>query len=220
VVTGQVGASARTKAAGTLSASMNTSVTTMTVSDASMVGVGDLVTLDSERVIVTDKALTTTGTTITADMTGLSSGTSVTVASGTAVHAGEYIVIDSERIFVEQVNGNTLTVKRGAQSSALAVHTSGATVYAPRVCTVERACTGTTAASHNSAITLYVNDPPALVQEAGLALALNNLEQGKNAYARTTGTGEMQQEATGRGVKQIVEDCIARHGRVRIGATS
>ena len=220
VVTGNVGASERTKAAGTLSASMNTSVTTMTVSDASMVGVGDLVTLDSERVIVTDKALTTTGTTITADMTGLSSGTSVTVASGAAVHAGEYIVIDSERIFVEQVNGNTLTVKRGAQSSALAVHTSGATVYAPRVCTVERACTGTPAASHNSAITLYVNDPPSLVAEAALALALNNLEQGKSAYARTTGTGEMQQEATGRGVKQIVEDCIARHGRVRIGATS
>lgn len=220
VVTGQVGASVRTKAAGTLSTSMNSSVTSMVVSDASLVGVGDLVTLDSERVVVTDKALSTTGTTISAGMTAVMSETTVSVADGTAVHAGETVTVDSERLFVESIAGNSLTVKRATQGSVLAAHTSGATVYAPRTCTVERACTGTTAAAHSSAITVYVNDPDSLVKELALAFALNNLEQGKSAYARTTGSGESESESAGRGVKQILEDCLARHGRIRIGATT
>lgn len=217
VLAGQAGASIRTRPAGTLSADITSSATPVSVSDSSLVGVGDLLWLDTERVVVTEKMLGSTTATLSAGTDAEYSSVSLSVSDGTLLHEGETIVIDSERMAVEMIAGNTVTVRRAELGSALAAHLSGAVIYAPRVAVVERAATGTTAAAHTAGIALTVNDPPDLVQEATLALALNNFEQAKAGYARMTGTGESQSESTGRGVRQIVADCIEAHGKVRIG---
>lgn len=219
VLTGQAGSSIRTRPAGLLAASINASVTSVTVSDSSLVGVGDLLWLDTERVVVTDKMLGTTTATLAADTDAQYSSVSLSVSDGTLLHEGEMIVIGSERMAVEMIAGNTITVRRAELGSALAAHLSTAVIYAPRIAVVERAATGTTAAEHTSGIALAVNDPPDLVQEATLALALNNFEQAKAGYARTTGTGEGESESSGRGVRQIVADCMEAYGKVRIGVS-
>lgn len=218
---GEVGASNTTAPAGTLAASISTtSATSMTISDSSLIGVGDLVTVDSERVVVTAKSMSASLTTVSADMSAMQSGVTMSVVSGAALHEGEMVLVDSERMYVESIAGNVATVKRAVNGSALAAHLTGAAVYAPRICTIERAATGTSGATHLNGATLRINDAPAIVQEASLALTLNNIEQGKQAYARMTGAGENLAESTGRGVRQIVEDCVAAVGRVRIGATA
>lgn len=219
VMVGQFGASADTAAAGALAGSLNGTATQVSVTDSSLVGVGDLVTIDSERVLVTEKLLIDTGVTVGA--AGVASSTSATlvpVSSGAGIKTGELIMIGAERMFVEQVAGNNLVVKRAANASTLAPHVSTDIVYAPRSITIVRGATGTTAASHLTAAPLLRNNPPGLVQELATAYALNYLEQGGAAYARVVGSGDNARQATGGGVQSIEADTYTAYGRKgRIG---
>lgn len=220
-IAGDVGASNATAPAGALTAPIaSASATVMSVSDSSLIGVGDLVSVDSERVIVTGKSLSSSLTTVSVDLGALAQNVTMTVASGAAVNIGEQLTVDSERMYVESIAGNVVTVKRAVNGSVLAGHLNGAAVYAPRNAAIERGQTGTTAVTHSTAAALRINDPGALVSEAALAFTLNNFEQGRQAYARMVGSAENTQESTGRGVKQIVDDLVALHGRIRSAATS
>lgn len=219
VLTGVFGASTRTHIGGTLAASLaDATGTTLTLSASDLVGVGDLITVDSERLLVTDKNMTSSTATVTATVDAASNTTSVQVSNGTLVREGELIQIGTERMFVEEVIGNVLTVKRAQNASTLAAHAIADVVYVPRLATVERGAYGSTAAAHSNGAPIYVNFPPSLVSEAALALALNNLEQARSAYAREIGAGDTAREASGRGVATIVADCVLQYGRgPRIG---
>lgn len=217
-LTGVFGGSNLTGAAGVLAGSISPSVTTLTLDDSSLAGVGDLLFAGTEALQVTEKTMATTGATLAADVASSAATTSITVSDGTLVTEGELILIGAERMFVELIVGNTLIVKRAQNASTLAAHTLADVVYAPRVYAVERGAAGTTAASHSDGLTLLRNVPPSLANEAALAMALNNLEQARSAYARQIGAGDTAREASGRGVKQIVDDCVAALGRgPRIG---
>lgn len=218
VLVGEQGASSATAAAGTLAGNINASTTTLTVSNSALVGVRDLVTVGTERVIVTEKTLATTAATVSGSVTAQTSDRSITVSDGTLVHEGELITVDAERMFVQSVAGNVLTVKRAEDGSLVQTHSNGAVVYAPRACTVVRGETGTTAASHTAGDALLVNDPPALVREASLALAEVHLEQSRSGWSRTVGSGDAEREATGGGIRRILDDLQAAYGRVRSGA--
>ena len=124
------------------------------------VGVGSLLRIDSERVIVTGRAQLDTGQNLGGNLTASNSNTTVPVASGAAFAVDEVILIDSEKMRIDDIAGNNLTVTRPWDGTALAAHTSGADIYAPRTLTVERGALGTTSATHNSAATLYRWDPP------------------------------------------------------------
>ena len=204
--------------AGALGAAISsTSATTLQVTNGAAVGVGDLLIVDSERFVVTDRAMVTTTQTITADVASATSTVSVSVSSGAAFAGGETILIDSERMRIVDISSNTLTVKRAWDGSALAAHTSGATIYAPRLLTVTRGATGTTAATHLIAATVYRWTPPPEVQTLNLSEALNQLQQESAGMARQIGEGEFAREVGGRGLadlrKQVYGTELRRRAR-------
>ena len=218
-LTGQYGGSNATAAAGDLVGAVTSSATSLTVTDASLVGVGDLVLIDSERVLVTEKTMTSSTATVSGTVASSNAATTVAVSDGTKIHAGEQILIGSERMFVESVTGNNLTVKRATHASVLASHSALDVVYVPRVCTVVRGMAGTTAASHSDGADLTRNAPPSMASEASLAMALTYLEQGSAAYARTVGTGDAERAASGAGLKDVltrVDKAYGRHARIGV----
>jgi hypothetical protein len=159
-ITGVFGYGADTTPAGTLAAAISSaSATTCDVTDSASVGVGSIIAVDSERMIVTGKTQLTTAQTVqTSALTALASNDSVIVTTGSAFAIGESITVDSEVMLIVNISGNTLTVKRAWDGSALASHNIGVTIYAPRTLTVTRGALGTTAATHliSAAITAHV----------------------------------------------------------------
>lgn len=183
------------------------------------VGVGSLVRIDSERMIVKERRQLSTGQTLGASITNVNNIVTVGVQTGTAFTAGEVILIDAERMLVEDVVANNLIVRRAWDGSTIAAHTLGATIYAPRTLVVTRGALGTTAASHASGtvVTLWV--PPGPARQLCIAEALTDLLQGRSGYARTSGSGDSERESSGRGLKDIRDSVynseLARKGRLR-----
>lgn len=213
-ITGLFGFNDDEDPAGTLAAAVSsTTATTVTVSDSATVGVGTIIKANSERMIVTGKSMTTTGQTIGGNLTASAANVTVPVADGTAFHVDETILVESERMLVVDIAGNNLTVKRAWDGSVLAAHNSGTTIYAPRTLTVIRGALGTTAATHSNGATLTKHVVPGLVAELCLGEALNGLLQGMSGYARTSGTGDNQREASGRGLARLRDSARTAYGR-------
>ena len=163
--------------------------------------------------IVTDRAQLTTGQTLGADLTNQNNGTLVQIQNGTQAAAGEVILINSEKMLVEDIAGNTLIVRRAWDGSTIAAHTAGAPIYAPRTLTVTRGALGTTADSHGSGSTVYAWRPPGPVRQLTIAEALTDLLQGRSGYARTSGSGENEREASGRGLADLRASAFIECGR-------
>ncbi|WP_157872127.1 hypothetical protein [Streptomyces silaceus] len=177
------------------------------------VGVGSLLRIDSERVIVTGRSLLDTGQIIAGDLTAQNNTVIVPVSSGAAFAAGEMILVDGERMLVEEIAGNTLLVRRAWDGSPIAPHATGAAVYAPRTLTVQRGALGTTAAAHTSGAAVARWEAPGSVRQLCLAEALVDLMQGRSAYARTAGSGESEREASGKGLVDLRARVYTSHGR-------
>lgn len=179
----------RTRAAGSLAAAVSsTTAATITVTDSSVAGVGDVLTIDSESFLVQDQAAADTGQQQTGSgcTTDSAADNVLTVASGAALHAGEIITLDAESMLITAISGNNATVNRAVDGTVLADH-SGAEVYAPRLLTVTRGEGGTTAATHTEATTAVAALVPGQVHELALAEALNYVLQKVTGYARTIG---------------------------------
>jgi hypothetical protein len=178
------------------------------------VGVGSLLRIDDERLIVRDRAQLDTGQTVGGSgLTNVNNSVTLTVQSGAAFAAGETILIDGERMRVDDIAGTTLVVTRAWDGSTIAAHNVGATIYAPRTLTVARGALGTTAATHNTSATVYRWDPPGPVRQLCIAEALTDLLQGRSGYARTAGAGESEREVAGRGINDLRTRVYASHGR-------
>lgn len=202
-------------AAGTIAEALDTSETGVDVDAATSAaaGVGALLRIDDERVIVTGRSMLTTGQTLGADLTNQNSAVTVSVASGAAFAAGEVILIDGERMLVEDIAGNSLIVRRAWDGSTIAPHTLGATLYAPRTLTVERGALGTTAATHASGSAVVRWVAPGPVRQLCVAEALVDLLQGRSGYARTAGSGDNEREASGKGLNDLRARVYATLGR-------
>jgi hypothetical protein len=179
---------------------------------AAQVGVGSVLKVDSERMLVTGRSTLTSGQTLQSDLTIQNNAVSVSVTTGSAFAVGEVILLDSERMLIVDIAGNTLTVKRGWDGSPLATH-SGSTIYTYRTLTVTRGALGTTAASHNSGATVNRWDVPGPVRELAMAEAINNLEQAKAGYARTSGAEESERETRALGLELLRKSVLRSHGR-------
>lgn len=203
--------------AGALAEALDDTETTIDVTDSTTVGVGDLITVDTERMIVTGKSMLTTGQTVGGTgLTASMAGQTLTVATGTAYTEGETLLIDAEKLRVDEIAGNTLVVKRAVDGSTLAAHSVGATIYAPRTLTVVRGATGTTAATHttSTAITRWV--PPADLSSLNLAAAVSTLLQQRAGYTGgKTGGGEGKQARTdyGADLPSLRRTVLAAYGR-------
>ncbi|MGH3381361.1 MAG: hypothetical protein ACRDP6_42180 [Actinoallomurus sp.] len=182
-IAGLYGYSANEAALGTLVTAINAAAVGVDLSAAGSVGVGDLVRIDDERMLVTDRSMLDTGQDLAGDLNDSDAATLVPAPNGTAT-SGEVILIDAERMLVIDVAGDNLVVKRGWDGTVLSSHTSGANVYAARALTVQRGVCGTTAASHSLGAPVVRHVYPALVRDLSVAEAIDQLLQETAGYAR------------------------------------
>lgn len=212
-VTGTFGFDLNTATAGALAAPINdTTTAAVTVTNSAGAGVGDVIVVDTERMLLSDKALTTTGQTQQGTIGASNNDQALEVQTGGAFFVGETVTLDQESMLVTAVTGNVLAVKRGWDGTTPATHTS-ATIYAPRLWAVTRGGFGTTAATHLNGATVSRYTPPSLVTQLALAEAENNLLQAVSGYARTVGAADNARPVSGQSLADIRATAYAQYGR-------
>jgi hypothetical protein len=218
-IVGTWGISDDQEPAGALAEALDASETAVDVTDASLVGVGSVLTVDSERMLVTGRSALSVGDTLQSSMNAAKNDQVVDLVSGANVHAGEVILIDSEKMKVLDVIGNNATVQRAYQGSTLAAHNSGVTVYAYRTLTVVRGALGTTAATHLTSTAVTKWDVPDLVRDLCRAEAITRLEQEWSAYGARVYSDEAERDSSGtevvagRGLTDLRKSCARRYKR-------
>lgn len=191
------GCPADTEPAGTLAAAITDMTgTSVTVSDSASIGVGSLIKVDSERMLVTGKTSLTTGQTVqSVALTASAANESLIVTTGSAFTVGEVVTVDAERMLVVDITSNTLTVKRAWDGSTLAAHNTGVTIYAPRTLTVTRGALGTTAATHLNAAAIVRAAYPGPIRELTIAESVSSLVLERSGY-QPSGSGKAATEAS------------------------
>lgn len=210
---GQFGYWLQSRAAGALSAAItSTTATAITVTNSAATGVGDQITVDSETMLVSDKAYSDTGQAQQGSgcTTAEASDNQLTVTTGSDYFAGELLQLDAEVMLAVSVTGNVITVIRSYDGSVLAEH-SGAEIYAGRQLTVLRGQFGTTAATHSNAAPLTALLVPPSVRELAIAESLNIVAQKTSAWARTL--GENTSAVPGAGLPDLRDKVLTRYGR-------
>lgn len=215
-ITGLWGYGDTETAVGTIAEDLDASETAVDVDGpaSALLGVGSVLRVGSERMIVTGRTQLTTGQTLQAALGASKSDETVQVTTGSAYAIDEVLLLDSERMLVVDIAGNDLTVKRTWDGSTLAAHTAP-TIYAPRTLTVQRGALGTTAATHTTAATAYRWDPPGPVRNLALAEAINTvgLEQAGYSRAMRSGEGGSERNRDQKGIAALREQVYASHGR-------
>lgn len=219
-ITGVWGVNNDQTAAGALeNAVASTSTTTVDVTNGKLIGVGSVITVDSERMLVVERGSLSTGQTLASAMNALNNDQTVDVSDGTLFQVGEQLLIDSERMKIRDIAGNNLTVERAYGGSTLAAHSLGATVYVYRRLTVERGALGTTAATHLDAASVTVWDVPSIVRQLCKAEAISTLEQEWSAYGGRVYSDEAERDSSGtevvsgRGLTDLRKQCARRYKR-------
>lgn len=178
------------------------------------IGVGDVLRIGDERVVVTARSMVDTTQDLQADMAASAGGVSMSVSSGSSFAAGQILLVDSERMLVVDVAGTTVTVKRAWDGSVLAAHTTGASIYALTGVDVDRAQLGTTIGAHTTGDAIYRHVVPELVRQLAIAEAINSVQQETAGYARQERSGEAGRDITGDGGLESLRDrCRRRYGR-------
>jgi hypothetical protein len=194
---------------------------------SAFIGVGDVLRVDSERMVVTDKTMVDSGQNLGgAGLAASAADTTVPVSDGTAFAVGVVLRIDSERMLLVDKAANNLTVKRGWDGTVLAAHVAGVDVYTLTGVELDRAQLGTVLAAHTSGADIFRHLVPGLVRELNIAEAINVIQQEGSGYARRSGLGEERGsgqarsdiEASGRGLDDLREQAwtaFARKARTR-----
>lgn len=177
------------------------------------VGVGDILLIGSERMIVTEKAWTASTQTLADPMTASNADQSLQVADGSVFLTGEHLMIDNETVEVLAVTGNTLVVRRAVLGSTLAAHAGAATVWWARTFIVSRGALGTTAAGHGGTTPVYRHVVPDMIRELTVAYAIDTYYQRSSGYSRTIGSGEGERPASGGGIRALEERVYGAFGR-------
>ena len=215
LITANTGYWAETKPAGTITANVNASVTTVAVSDSSVTGVGDVLIVDSESMLVRDMTWSDTSQTVNSGGTTAQANDNViNFGGGGVISPGETILIDAEWMLVLSApSASTIVVERAYNESILTTHAGGTAISAQRSCTVSRGFGGTTAASHTSATPAVTQLIPDLVHELAVAEALNYVFQKTSGYARTLGDTPGARTVPGGSLPDVRNQCYAAHGR-------
>jgi hypothetical protein len=205
--------------AGTIAEALDASETGVDVDGtaAALLGVGSVIRVDSERMLVTGRTMLDTGQNVGGSgLTILPNNVTLAVSDGTAFAVDEVLLVESERMLIVDIAGNNLTVIRAWDGSIIAAHAAGVDIYAPRTLTVTRGALGTTAATHSSSSTVQRWDPPGLIRDLVIAEAENRITNEQAGYARTrrTGTSDSNDQAkTARDLPGLRERAYNAHGR-------
>jgi len=238
VAAGTWGAGADADQVATLAAAVSTtSQVSVSVSDGSKLGVGDLLilgygrgaapfpsasgyagalgALQGERILIADKQpadalLQVSGSGCT---TLLDSDNQLTVTGAGALNTGEVIQVDAEQMLLYSVAAGVFTVKRAWNGTVLATHLTGAEVYAMRALTVTRAMYGTTAATYLVSAAVFKHRVPSLVKDLAVAETVNQILQEGSGYARTVGSGADAHPAPGADLASKWDEYMTAWGR-------
>jgi hypothetical protein len=196
-VTGTYGYTDIKQACTVTTQSMLAGDTTVTVDDSGIwgVGVGDVITIGTERMIVLDKYYVDSGLTVsTTALTDSTADLIVNVAGAGTLRSTESILIGAEVMTVTNVLPGFVVVARAQDGSPLLPHAIGDHIYVPRQLKLSRGALGTTAAAHATDSIVSRQVWPALVNQLAIAEVLVALNTETAGYARTgtspsTGTG-------------------------------
>lgn len=191
----------------TLGASASSSTGTLTVN--APFGVGQILRIGDERLIVNDRAWAASGQTGT--LAASQSAETLAVSDGSVFFPGEELILDSERVWIRDVVGNNLIVRRAISGSTLAAHT-GAAIQWSRTAYCERGALGTAAAAHSSGDRVYFHKVPPLIEQLATAYALQQRAQESASYARTAGSGDSERQVNESGVRSLEQRVAAAYG--------
>jgi hypothetical protein len=204
-ITGKWGYRDESTPGGSLLGTLSSSGTSITINNSNLIGVGDLISINDERLIVMDRFSSSIGDTLQTPLTPSVANDLVAVSNGTNFNKGEIITLDSERMLIVAINGNGLTVKRSYDGSTLAAH-SGSTIYSDRGLTVIRGAVGSVAATHNVNALVTKYEPPAPIEELATAYAISTLLNKQSGYvssstrsSKSTGNSSKGSNPTGAG---------------------
>lgn len=218
-VTGVFGYQNNENAAGTLSAAVTTTTTdTISVSAPQRIGIGSLLRIDNERLLVTDRSWVDSGKTLSAGLASQNNATTVPVSDGTVFHQGEVVVVGSEYLRVRAVVGNSLIVDRAWDGSVLALHSTNDPIYRSTSITVERGSCGTTAATHLINAPIALHQAPGPIRSLCRAQAIDTILQEQSGYARTVGTGDHSRIDSGNALSKLWTRVNEDYRRIRVGA--
>lgn len=204
-------------AGGLMNGAINASVSTIAIKPSSGIltpGVGSILLVGTERMIVADRRLVATGDTTGGGNSASQADRVIPCGGASNFATGEVILIDGERMLINDiVPGASLIVTRAFDGTVLAAHLTGATIYALRSFTVRRGALGSTAAVHSDLDSVYPHNFPGLINELCVAETVCALEQNAGAYARTVGTGSSARDAVGAGLEDVRARAYAAYGR-------
>jgi hypothetical protein len=194
-----------------LDGGINASVTSIVLNRT--VGVGTLLVIGTERMLVTDRTFSTAGADLDVALTARASDDLV-ASSLLAAIPGEVIMIGSEKMLVvDVISGSGVLVKRAWDGSALATHDMNDTIYAARTLTVERGVVGTTAASHLDGDDAYRQVFQGPIVQLTIAEAISQIQQEGSGYAKTVSSGDSTRDLTGRGLGELRDRVYAQYAR-------
>lgn len=173
-------------------------------------GVGSILRVGSERMLVTDRTWLDSGQ--SASLTLSAAAQTLAVSNGAGFLIGEELLIDSERVLIRDIAGNNLTVERAYSGSVLAAHVSSEIFYG-RSATISRGALGSTAAGHSSGALVYRYSTPKVIEQLTVAYAQDQRAQENANYARTVGSGSGQHDAGGVSIPDLEERVLASYGR-------
>ncbi len=213
-ITGVFGYRADSTTAGLLAEALDSSETDVTVTNSAIIGIGDLIKVEDERMVVTGKSMITSGQNLQTQLAASNANDLVAVVTGSSYNVGEIILIDSERMLIIDIAGNNLVVKRAWDGSTLAAHNSATTIYVSRVLTVERGVLGTTAATHSDTTPITKHVVPGLVKQLCIAEAINYLLQESSGFARAIRSDDTAgRDFYGKGLQTLRDQAYTTYGR-------
>lgn len=183
--------------AGLLAEALDNSETEVQVTDSSLIGVGQILKVDDERMIVHDKQPVDSTQNLGIALLDRKNDNTVAVTDGTQFHAGEIIKIDAERMLIISISANTLTVLRAEGGSVLAAHALNADIFALRSLTVSRGVLGSTVATHLTAAPVLKWHSPEGVRDYVIAQAIVQNEQEATAYGQRMGSEMAERDSSG-----------------------
>lgn len=206
---------------GALTAAVTTTTATSVAVNgaaAALIGVGSVLRVDDERMLVTARTMADTGQNVGGSgLAPQANSVTLAVSDGTAFAVDEILLVESERLLIVDIAGNNLTVKRGFDGSVLATHAAGVDIYAPRTLTVTRAALGTTAATHSSSATIYRWDPPGPVRQLTIAEVINAVVMEQAGYSKALRSGESggsgERNRDQKGIDRLRDQVYVSHGR-------
>jgi hypothetical protein len=214
-ITGTYGYWTKTFSGGSLAVAVSsTTATTSTVSSGVNPGVGDVITVDSESMLVMDRNWT--DTTYAQSGSGCSTASNadnVLTTTGGTFYTGEILMLDAEQMLIMTVNtSGTLIVKRGWNGTVLTTHSSSE-IYAGRLLTLSRGFGGTTAATHLINATINISQIPAAVKTLAIAEAANAILQETSGYSHEVGEQGASMAITGGQLDDLRDQVVQKYGR-------